>query len=269
MLLDPKALHAYIVANFPDVTSRILNSEHIAADCPKCNRSVALKVSQIEANSSTGGRTGITTMELFFPFFALLHCPICKSVAIWVLYRTRVEDLSVSSPAQLLAIPAPSPVKIFRIASIPPEGLQEIPDLPEKPATLRTAYIEAMRSLDNNCPMAAAAMFRRALQVITREILGAKPGTLAGELNSLIGKENRLGITLSKSFESHSYIVKEVGNQASHPDEDPDLLSFTFEDATDLHAIFLELVSELFVAPAAAARARQALMERRKIVGKG
>jgi hypothetical protein len=168
----------------------------------------------------------------------------------------------------LLAMPIPTTEKFYRIASIPPEGLQEIPDLPENPASLRRAYIEAMRSLDNNCPMAAAAMFRRALQVITREILGAKPGTLASELNSLIGSKNKLGITLSKSFEGHSYIVKEVGNQAAHPDKDPDLLSFTSEDATDLHAIFLELVSELFVVPAAAAHAKQALMDRRKITAK-
>jgi hypothetical protein len=29
---------------------------------------------------------------------------------------------------------------------------------------------------DANAPLAAAAMFRRALQVITRDLLGAKPG---------------------------------------------------------------------------------------------
>jgi hypothetical protein len=45
-------------------------------------------------------------------------------------------------------------------------------------------------------------------------------------------------------------------------------LTFTFDDATDLHAIFLELVSELFVVPAAAARGKRALIERRKIVAK-
>ena len=113
--------------------------------------------------------------------------------------------------------------------------------------------------------MAAAAMFRRALQVITRDILGASPGNLASELKSLVGKENKLGVRLSRSFDNHSYLIKEIGNQAAHPDADPDLLSFTYEDAMDLHAIFLELISELFVAPAAAARAVQSLMDRRKI----
>ena len=264
MLLEPNAIKQFLTENYPDVTSRVLDPDHLAADCPKCKRGVALQVSQIETHRGQT-RVGASFVSLFYPFFVLLKCPICSSVAVWVLYRTG-EKSTIPSAADLLRVPIHEPEKIYRIASIPPEGLQEILDLPEKPATLRTAYIEAIRSLDNNCPMAAAAMFRRALQVITRDILGATPGTLASELKSLVGKENKLGLRLSKSFDNHSYILKEVGNQAAHPDRNPDLLSFTYEDAMDLHAIFLELISELFVAPAASARAVESLMQRRRIV---
>jgi hypothetical protein len=42
--------------------------------------------------------------------------------------------------------------------------------------------------MDANPNIAAAAMFRRALQIITRELLGARPGNLANELNEVVGK---------------------------------------------------------------------------------
>ncbi|MDE3042264.1 MAG: DUF4145 domain-containing protein, partial [Nitrospirota bacterium] len=156
---------------------------------------------------------------------------------------------------------------IYRIAAIPTEGQHEIPELPEKPKALRAAYSEAIRSLDNNCPMSAAAMFRRTLQIITRDLLGAKPSTLANELASLVGKPNKLGVVLTTSFNTYGYIIREVGNQAAHPDRDPDLLSLTHQDAQDLYEIFLKLVAELFVAPAAAQKATEGLLSRRKIEG--
>jgi hypothetical protein len=155
--------------------------------------------------------------------------------------------------------------RIYRIAAIPPEGKYEIPELPEDPASLRMAYREAIQCLNNNCPMAAAAMFRRALQIITRDILGAPPSILAKELAWAVGKPNKLGVTLSKAFETNSFILREVGNQGAHPDKDPDLLDFTPEDAGALYEIFLEVVSELFVVPVAARAAKQSLMDRRKI----
>ena len=104
-----------------------------------------------------------------------------------------------------------------------------------------------------------------ALQIITRDILGAKPDSLANEIKSLIGVKNKLGITLINDFSENSYIVKECGNQGAHPDKDPDLLDFAPEDARNLYNIFLEIVSDLFVAPIAAKKAREDLLNKRKI----
>lgn len=59
-----------------------------------------------------------------------------------------------------------------------------------------------------------------------------------------------------------------MGNQAAHPDADPDLLSFTHQDAQNLYEIFLNIVAELFVAPAAAQKATEGLMTRRKLAEK-
>jgi hypothetical protein len=121
--------------------------------------------------------------------------------------------------------------------------------------------------MDANAPLAAAAMFRRALQVITRELFGVKPGTLAKELELIIGKSYS-GAMVTSNFADVAYIVKEAGNQGAHPDKDSDLLDFTSQDANDLQQIFMELVSELFVVPAATARARTDFLARRKIVPK-
>jgi hypothetical protein len=83
-------------------------------------------------------------------------------------------------------------------------------------------------------------------------------------LNSVVGRIY-YGVTITKNFATVGYIVKEAGNQGAHPDKDPDLLDFTSEDAKDLHDIFMEIVSELFVVPAAVQRARADFLTRRKI----
>jgi hypothetical protein len=64
------------------------------------------------------------------------------------------------------------------------------------------------------------------------------------------------------------YIIKEVGNQGAHPDKDPDLLNFTAQDAEDLQQIFMELVGELFIVPAAIQKAKLEFLARRQVVPK-
>ena len=152
----------------------------------------------------------------------------------------------------------------YKVTSIPNDGTEEIAELPEEPVALRTAYRQAIRSMDANAYIAAASMFRRALQVITREILKATPGNLANELRSVVGTKYN-GVTVSQDFSDISYIIKEVGNQGAHPDQDPDLLDFTQQDAEDLQKIFMELVSDLFVIPQAKRKAKEDFLRRRKI----
>jgi hypothetical protein len=152
----------------------------------------------------------------------------------------------------------------YRVTSVPTDGLEEITELPEKPASLRVAYRQAVGAMDANAPLAAAAMFRRALQVITRDLLGAAGGTLANELNEVVGKSYN-GATITANFANVGYIVKQVGNQGAHPDSDPDLLDFTSQDAEDRQQIFMELVSELFIIPAATRKAKEDFMARRRV----
>src|SRR5262249_44469762 len=126
--------------------------------------------------------------------------------------------------------------RFYRITSLPSEGIEDIEELPREPPALREAYRQAIRAMDANAHIAAAAMFRRALQVITRELLGATPGNLANELREVVGKTFNGGV-LTESFANIGYIVKEAGNQGAHPDQAPDLLSFTADDAADLQRL--------------------------------
>ena len=195
------------------------------------------------------------TEDFDAPVTYIFRCPVCKAFKLWSVFRVQ--------------IPADGKYHdhFYRLTSLPNEGLENIDELPEEPLALRVAYRQAVRAMDANAYLAAAAMFRRALQVITRQILGAIPGNLAKELEEVVGKTFK-GTTVTANFANNGYIVKEAGNQGAHPDDDPDLLDFTQQDAEDLQDIFMELVSELFVVPSAVAKTKAEFIARKKIVPK-
>jgi hypothetical protein len=249
MIMSQDEFDEYVAATYPNVTE-ILKSDHRIFDyCPYCKARMGLDVIRREYVCVTVSRGPDGPKEKRpiggYPHICVFRCPDCKAERRWFLYE--VDE------------------QAYRILSIPGDSGAEIDELPADPPALRKAYSEAIRSFDANCPMAAAAMIRRALQVITRDILGAPRGNLATELKWLRGKPNNLGITLSQDFHENAYIIKETANQAAHPDEDPDLLFFTEEDARHLNTIFLDLVTELFVVPEAGRRAKEEMIKRRKI----
>lgn len=258
-MLTSELLDNYIFENYLDVTDQFDDEEHLTGFCSKCKKTVGFQI--IERHVSQK-RTGYGYDNDFDPPYSIyFRCPLCKLFKVWIVFKRRLkEERVVEGETKIYGVD-----HIFRVTSLPSDGLQEIPELPKDPASLKKAYMEAIRSMDANCYLASAAMFRRALQIITRDILGAKPDTLANEIKSLIGVKNKLGITLTNDFSSNGYIIKECGNQGAHPDKDPDLLDFTSEDAHDLYNIFIEIVSDLFVAPVAAKKAREDLLARRKI----
>ena len=250
MILSQEDFDQYILDTYPDVTDSLESQHRMFEYCPYCKARMGLDVIRREYVYSLVQRhpnsPPVKKPDNDYPYICVFLCPDCKAERRWFLYL--VDG------------------RTYRIMSIPGDsGGAEIDELPADPTALRKAYSEAIRSFDANCPMAAAAMIRRALQVITREILGAPRGNLGVELKWLKGKPNKLGMTLSQDFHENAYIIKEASNQAAHPDEDPDLLSFTEEDARDLNTIFLDLVTELFVVPEAGRRAKEEMIKRRKI----
>lgn len=243
---------AYIQANFAKVTDKRFGERHWDIECAHCK--VVRGFDVITQNFVQQRFRGKEGQEPILPYVYLLRCPVCGGMLHWIIYRITEDQDDVEDP----------PPEYYRVISLPATGSQEIEELPADPPELRAAYSQAIRAMDANAPIAAAAMFRRALQVITRNILGATPGNLAGELRQVVGRQHN-GTTVRSDFSDVAYIIKEAGNQGAHPDEDPDLLDFTEQDARDLQSIFLQMAGELFVVPAATKKAREDFMQRRKI----
>jgi len=254
MFLTEEEQKAYIKENYPEVTDSRINDNYWDIYCPKCK--VVRGFDVVERGYTSQGTSSIHGIDFEAPRTIYFHCPVCRTYKMWILFSfsDKVEIGGKTKSVQ----------KFYKVTSIPGEGLEEIDELPKEPPTLRTAYRQAIRAMDANAHVAAAAMFRRALQVITRDILGVPPSNLATELKATVGMEYN-GVKITKSFADNAYIVKEAGNQGAHPDRDPDLLEFTQQDAEDLQKIFMELVSDLFVVPEAIKNARENFLKRRKI----
>lgn len=260
-MLNEEQLDTHILENYLDVTDQFDDEDHHTGFCNKCKKTVGFQIIERHVSSK---ETRYANYENDFtpPYSIYFRCPICKLFKVWIVFKRRLKEERIEDgETKVYGVD-----HIFRVTALPSEGIQDIPELPDTPPTLKKAYKEAIRCMDANCFLASAGMFRRALQIITREILGAKPNTLANEIKSLIGATNKLGITLTNDFSDNSYIIKECGNQGAHPDSDPDLLDFTAADAQNLYNIFIEIVSDLFVAPIAAKKAKEDLLTKRKIV---
>lgn len=255
MFQDNAEQRKYIIENYEEVTDSRIAGEHWDLYCSVCGvvRGFVMLKQQV-ATTIRGAKQFSDTIDFDAPTCLTFKCPVCARYKRWIAFGVYASDFEDS--------------RYFKLMSLPPDGTEDIAELPETPPALRIAFRQAVRAMDANAHIAAAAMYRRALQVITRDILKAKPGNLANELKECVGKTLN-GVTLTRNFEDVGYIIKEAGNQGAHPDADPDLLEFTAEDARDLHGIFMELVAEIFVQPAATKRARDEFMKRRKIVPKG
>jgi hypothetical protein len=252
MFKDINEQKRYIIDNFPEVTDQRIDDDHWDLLCTHCKAVRGFQVTRSEIHAFEV-RYREYKKDFDGPRTLYFRCPVCKAYKIWLVFILTFFDKDSNESEHY-----------FRITSIPSEGLEEIEELPEKPPPLRTAYRQAIRAMDANAHIAAAAMFRRAVQIITRDLLGATPGNLANELHQVIGKTYN-GVTITANFAELGYIIKEAGNQGAHPDRDPDLLDFTLQDAQDLQTIFMELVSELFIVPEATKKAKADFLARRKI----
>ncbi len=252
MFADENELRLHVTQNYPEVTDFRIDEDHWDLLCDKCQVTRGFQVTWVDVGQ-VRGRYGGYSEDWKAPQTLLFRCPVCHAFKQWIVYRINLQGTDGKWKE-----------RYFRVTSVPSEGLEDIAELPDDPPSLRRAYKEAIRAMDANANIAAAAMFRRALQIITRDLLNARPGNLANELNEVVGKTYN-GTTVTTQFREIGYVVKEAGNQGAHPDHDPDLLDFTAEDARDLQGIFMELVSELFIVPAAVRKAREDFMARRKI----
>lgn len=237
----------YIRENFIDISSSHIDDNHWDLFCIKCNIVRGFQVTR--RGYTTTGTSYHNDHDLEGAKSIFLKCPVCGTYKILIVFQLHKGE---------------GKYNWYQALEMPSTGMEGVEDLPENPKALRIAYRQAVKSMNAGAYIAAAVMYRRALQVLTRDIGKAKPGKLGEELEELVGKKIN-GVTFTQDFSDVGYIIKEAGNQGAHPDNDPDLLDFTQEDAKDLHRIFTSLVAEIFVAPKAAEEAKNRYIQSRKI----
>lgn len=255
MFSSNEAWKKYVQSTYVEVTDSRLNESHWDLLCTSCKVTRGFQVTQ-RINAGVTTEYGTFQIDHLAPVTYVFRCPVCKNFKQWIIF--------VINRAEMVGGNTTYKDHFYKVTSIPNEGLEDIEEMPQDPPSLRIAYRQAIRAMDANANLAAAAMFRRALQIITRDLLGATPGNLANELREVVGRSHSGG-TITSTFSDVGYIIKEAGNQGAHPDKDPDLIGFTPNDAEDLQRIFMEMVSELFVIPAASRKAKEDFLARRKI----
>jgi len=239
----------FVKNNFPEITGGFVSEKFYDDFCQICQITCRFDVVNRALSYERMGYAGVVDLDYFAARTKYLKCPVCSSYKVLIYFEVEDDDGNEH---------------YYCISNIPTLGGVDIPELPDEPPSLKSAYYEAMKCWNAGAHIAAAAMFRRALQAITRGIFGITPSTLGGELKQLKGKKYN-GVSLTNDFHDKTFILREAGNQGAHPDADPDLLDFTSEDVEDLYSIFMEVVMELFVLPKAVEKRREDFLKRRKI----
>lgn len=125
--------------------------------------------------------------------FEFFQCPNCCDVIVWMAtWRTCMADRGLERVFPVRADHPPAPTGT--------------------PPAIAKAYEEAVRVLPLS-PNAAAALARRALQTIMREVVGVPPGNVAAEINAARDK-------LPEWLIDGLHRLRETGNFALHPDKD-------------------------------------------------
>jgi hypothetical protein len=156
--------------------------------------------------------------------------------------------------------------ELYKLYTLPTqEESFAIKDIPNEFLTLRQSISEAMFTMTHGKFISSAIMFRRALQIIAKDILGAKGKTLHNQLEWLKENKNLLGIDLTELFHDNGKLIKDIGNQGAHPEEDITLHTFSEADVNALHDLFIVIINEIFVKPAKLKAIQTELIKNRKL----
>ncbi|RZL45075.1 MAG: DUF4145 domain-containing protein [Pedobacter sp.] len=243
--------------------------------CDACNKDVFFKVkSKTHSNYAQ-----YTYDEDNHDFYTLwVTCPRCNRDSFIQYIKLQIERV-VNNKAEVMPIDfdvdtaddeeefsTKSQFLIYELMRIPTqENTHSLAYIPETHESLKLTVSEALFCMEREKQISAVIMFRRALQIIAKEILGAKGKTLYSQLEWLKTNENNLKIDLNEIFHENTTIIKDVGNQGAHPEEDDDLKHFTKRDVQMLHDLFLIIVTEIFIKPEKIRKIKEELKQNRKL----
>jgi hypothetical protein len=157
--------------------------------CPHCVTGIHENFSAIDITNDTLGS------------WRVLHqiCPECKKVIIYL-----QSGKYISSGIGVSFVP-------HRSFLVCPKHSSRQPCPPEVPKKFAEDYKEACLVLSDS-PKASAALSRRCLQDILREVAKVKPSNLADEIEEIIRRGN-LPSNISEALDA----VRNIGNFAAHP----------------------------------------------------
>lgn len=261
-LLNIEEFESYVRNNFDlfiETNGSDINDE-FSTKCESCQRDVFMRVHSRTYQQSYYRDSGLPDFVTMF-----IECPSCKrknfikTVRLPFEKPTGKKDDDGEDETEYV-------LQHYRLLRIPErEDSYVNKDIPEIYGTLKNTVSEANFCLTHSKNLSAAILFRRAIQIIAKDILGATGKTLFLQLEWLKINKNKLGLDLGEVFHDNTKIIKDIGNQGAHPDEDIELHDFTKKDAEGLHDLFISIIHEIFVKPIKLKAIQDELKQNRKL----
>lgn len=248
-------------------------SQEFDGFCNSCHRDVFLKIRSRSYQYPDYNRQGLPNFITYF-----IECPRCSRKNFMQLVLLEVNVTTDKNGKVVDSIDydddnydedsynIKTHYELYQLYSIPTkEESFANRDIPDNYTTLKASVTEAMFTMAHGKFISSAIMFRRAIQIIAKDILGAKGKTLHKQLEWLTENPNLLVVDLTNLFHDNSKLIKDVGNQGAHPDDDLTLHNFTEDDVNNLHDLFLVIVNEIFIKPEKLKAIQADLIKNRKL----
>jgi hypothetical protein len=261
-LLNLEEFEKYIRTNFDlilETKTTEFNSE-LGSHCDSCQRDVFMKIHSRMYNQTYYRENTIPDFMTYF-----MECPGCKrkafikTVRLGIHKPTGKKDEDGEDETDFYF----QHYRLFRLPEREEGYINK--DIPKEYESLKNTVNEANFCMTNSKSLSAAILFRRAIQILVKDILGGLGKNLFLQLEWLKNNKNKLGIDLTEVFHENSKIIKDIGNQGAHPDDDISLHNFTKQDAEGLHDLFLSIIHEVFVKPIKLKAIQDELKQNRKL----
>lgn len=185
-------------------------------------------------------------------------CPACSR---FIIRLVNGDAIQVQTPRGF-AIPDVTETKVFLVR---PKTSSRPPCPTEVPKEIATYYEQACLVLSDS-PEASAALSRKCLQHILREVAHVKPSDLAKEIQEVLDRN-----TLPSYIASGIDAVRNIGNFAAHPlksQRTGEIISVEQGEAEWNLDILETLFDFYYVQPAILQQKREALNQKLKEAGK-
>ncbi len=258
-LLNQEEFEKHIRDNYECVyeASESSISQEIPGNCDYCKRDVFLKIYSKTYDKPYYSEEGLPRFVNIY-----LECPSCRRKS----FIQTVQFVEQKAITEGNSTHYEYTYRLYKLYRIPAKGEGYInEDIPKKHSSLKKTASEADYCLSNSKYIASAILYRRAIQILAKDILGGKGKTLFNQLEWLKTNKNLLEIDLTDVFHDNAKIIKDIGNQGAHPDTDITLHEFTKEDANGLHDLFLSIIHEVYVKPSKMKTLQEELKKSRKL----